>query len=146
MLAGIGLSLAANLQPKLRYITLDLGDFDGVEESNVVLSGLNNELGHLSEKNILEVLVVQMQVNVDSGFRARLHSSWTAWAADIDRILADIDAFPTLRKVTIELTWFVHNTELGYSGGTVDLTAAHFPRLLESTVIYFGFSDVWYRI
>ncbi|KJA13788.1 hypothetical protein HYPSUDRAFT_485671 [Hypholoma sublateritium FD-334 SS-4] len=70
--AGIGLSLAANPQPKLRYVNLDLSGFDGVEESDIVLNGLNNELGRLSEKNVLEVLVVHMWANVDSGFHASI--------------------------------------------------------------------------
>ncbi|KJA24646.1 hypothetical protein HYPSUDRAFT_214519 [Hypholoma sublateritium FD-334 SS-4] len=92
---GIGSSLAANPQSKLRYVTLDLGEFNE-ECGEDILFPLNHELGQLSAKNVLEVLTVEMQVNVDKG--SGPITDWMAWATEFDKMLTDIGAFPALRE------------------------------------------------
>lgn len=142
--AGIGLSLTTHPRPQLRYVSLDIGDFD-IEDGDVILDGLNDVLGQLPENNVLEVLDVHIRINLDSIVGREVESRWVAWADDSDRILSDIGAFPVLRKVTIGMSWFIRDMELGYMGtGPMDrLVEARFPRLLESTAIDFRFFERW---
>ena len=138
----VGSSLTANPQPKLKHVVLDLdGDFDE-EDGDVILNGLNHELRELSTKNVFETLEVRIKVNLDT--RNGPLRDWSAWADEFDRVLTHIGAFPVLRKVTFELTWFV--LDISSSCAYLDsspggLAEEHFPRLLKSTTIVFCLSD-----
>ncbi|KJA13792.1 hypothetical protein HYPSUDRAFT_49604 [Hypholoma sublateritium FD-334 SS-4] len=141
-LVGIGSSLTANPQPRLRSVTLDLGEFDE-ENDEMILDELNSDLRQLSEKNILEVLKLQMTIKVYQDSEPIKY--FTEWAADFDEILTDFGAFPALREVIVDLTWFTRDTaELCYDSRSADeLTKAQFPRLLESRVIDFRYFFDW---
>lgn len=139
-LAGIGASLAANPQPKLRYVKIDLGSLVD-EDGDRILSGFNRELEQLSnEKNVIESLELKMGVLLDT----LSCPDWTVWAADLDKMLADNSGFPALRKMTIDLTWLVPedcSPDYGVYNDPWKLADTQFPRLLESTAIGFVFSE-----
>lgn len=122
---------------------MGLGEFD--EENHYgILYRLNNDLEQLSQKNVFEVLKVQMKIKVRQ--YSDLSAYCTKWAADFDEVLTDIGAFPALREVTIDLIWSIRDMQLGYIGNVPEeLTRAHFPRLSESTAIGFWFSSYIYN-
>lgn len=75
-----------------------------------------------------------MMANLDTRFGPE--SDWKGWAA-----LTRAGAFAALREVTIKLTWFVLDiSSESLVCSPVDWTKEHFPRLLKSTEIGFGFS------
>ena len=104
------------------------------------MSRFNRELEQLSKKNVLESLELKMDVLLDT----LSCPDWTAWAADFDKLLADNSGFPALRKVTIELTWYVPedcSPDYGVYDDPWKLGDMQFPRLLKSTAIEFAFSE-----
>lgn len=131
----LGSSLAINLHPNLRSVTFNLRNYEE-EDDGAILGGLNLELRQLSGRNVCEVLEVKAKAALDTP----RCSDWTAWATDFDRILTDIGAFPSLRQVFVKLSWLIHLPDEpfpNFDDYPSFLTEAHFPRLLESTLIQF---------
>ena len=136
----MSLSLAANPELRLRSLTLDLGEFD-VEHGN--LEGWRRELLELSTKNVLEVLDMKLTIRAEL-YRSEPSKFCTTWADGMDKTLTDRGAFPALRQVNIDLTWYICNTIFAYiSNLSGELTEAHFPRLSESAEIRFSLDFEW---
>ena len=137
----MSLSLAANPELKIKYLALSLGKFD---EECGNLDGWCKEFLKLSKKNVLEVLEMKLTIRADI-YGPEASEYCMPWANDMDEILADSGAFPALREVSIDITWYIRDVALGYiafiSG---ELTRVHFPRLSKSREIRFSLRFKWH--
>ncbi len=106
-----------------------------VRDSNP-LPDLSPELKHLSGKNDIELLEVEV-----TGWPDTLWGPGSSdWAADFDRLVTDRDAFPVLSQVNINLCLEdAVDRRFGESDELWDweIIDAWFPRLSESTAIQF---------
>ena len=94
-LAGLSSSLLANPLPKLRSVTFDLVDIDSQDDT--LLLALNSELRQLAGRNVIEELERKATRELDTVWRPDTDT----WTSDFDQLVADVEAFPALRKVTV---------------------------------------------
>ncbi|KJA17256.1 hypothetical protein HYPSUDRAFT_206310 [Hypholoma sublateritium FD-334 SS-4] len=135
-LAGLGASLSANPQPKLRSITLNLDCSHPENDNPLRLPGLNLELRQLSGKNKLEVLEVQVKKGPTVAALNCSKAIAKLWARDFDQLVTAIGAFPALRQVIVDESMpEISSTSIHRKH--IPLRETWFPQLQESKAIQF---------
>ncbi|KJA13798.1 hypothetical protein HYPSUDRAFT_209244 [Hypholoma sublateritium FD-334 SS-4] len=130
-LAGLGSTLAAHPNPKLRSVTVKFSGYIQRRDRNT-LPDLNLELRHLSGKNVIEVLEVKACGEPDVLWTPEAND----WAADFDELMTDSNAFPALRQVGLSLECRADEKR---EEDRWKMTEAWFPRILENKATHFKF-------
>ncbi|KIM42085.1 hypothetical protein M413DRAFT_445248 [Hebeloma cylindrosporum] len=129
-LTGIGATLAINAYHTLEslevYLDIEGDDYDP-------LCGLSHELKFLTGKNVLKELKLDVMISNPERPCRTDSEDWSA----LDSVLTESGAFPMLRQVSINISWF---SMCGIEVPFEQLKEDKFPRLMESKVVQFRLS------
>jgi hypothetical protein len=127
---GLGSSLAINSYRTLKFLGFSI---TVVGEAHDPLCGLSPELRLIAGNNVLEEFEL---VLIDASCRTE-SKDWSVF----DSVLTESGAFPMLRRVSVEVRWYLLFRDPIEQGAVLEsLKEDKFPRLVENEAVEFNFS------
>ena len=130
-LAGLGTSLAINAHRTLKLLEFGVT----VLEDDYLLCGFDHELKFIAGNNILEALRLYLEIEDETSFQTE--SELEDWSS-LDSVLTESGAFPMLRRVSIEISWWSESMEISEREAILErLKEDKLPQLMKSKVVKF---------
>ena len=128
-LGGLSECLKVNAYRTLKLLNIGI---TVVGDEYDPLCVFNRELRFIAGNNILESVYLTLRHQEDVSSRIE-SEDWS----NFDSVLTESGAFPMLRLVSVEIWW--REVSRNLSDQENNLTAAKFPRLVESSAVFFDF-------